>query len=68
MSARTGLILIGCVLVTLLACLVSGAAGYLARRDQATYPQALTRAAIAFAATLTLAAALTTAVATIATR
>ncbi|MEV5242983.1 hypothetical protein AB0K89_28300 [Streptomyces cinnamoneus] len=61
MSVRTALILVGCTLITLIASLVSGAAGYLARRDQATYPQALTRAAITFAATLTLAAALTTA-------
>lgn len=42
-------------LITLIAGLFSVAAGYLARRDQATYPQALTRAAIAFAATLNLA-------------
>ncbi|MFF4403337.1 hypothetical protein ACFY2W_20310 [Streptomyces sp. NPDC001262] len=62
MSLRAGLILIGCVLITLLAVLISGAAGYLARRDRATYPQALTRAAIAFATTLTLAATLITAI------
>ncbi|MBB5118947.1 hypothetical protein [Streptomyces eurocidicus] len=51
----------------LLAVLVSAAADYLARRDQATYAQALTRAAVAFAATLTLVATLTTAVKAIST-
>ncbi|WP_058044063.1 hypothetical protein [Streptomyces roseifaciens] len=61
------LIFIGCALATLLAILVSVAAGYLARRDQATYAQALTRAAVAFAATLTLVATLTTAVRAIST-
>ncbi|MBR7832766.1 hypothetical protein KDL01_05810 [Actinospica durhamensis] len=39
-------------LVTSLA--AAATAGYLARRDRATYPQAVTRAAAAFAATLTL--------------
>ncbi|MET9413038.1 hypothetical protein ABZY03_02390 [Streptomyces klenkii] len=62
MSVRTAVIFFGFALATLLAVLVSGAAGYLARRDQATYPQALTRAAVAFAATLTLIATLVTAV------
>ncbi|MEU8579395.1 hypothetical protein [Streptomyces abikoensis] len=67
MSVRACLILISCALIALLAVLVAGVAGYLARRDQATYPQALTRAAIAFAATLTLVATLTTAVQAIST-
>ncbi|MFF4215002.1 MULTISPECIES: hypothetical protein [Streptomyces] len=67
MSVRTTLIFIGCALATLLAGLVAAAAGYLARRDQSTYAQALTRAAIAFAATLTLLATLITAVKAIST-
>ncbi|MEE1749775.1 MULTISPECIES: hypothetical protein [unclassified Streptomyces] len=61
MSVRAGMIVVCCTLTALVAVLVAGAAGYLARRDSATYPQAVTRAAVAFGATLTLAAALTTA-------
>ncbi|MEU4494221.1 hypothetical protein AB0F96_12420 [Streptomyces sp. NPDC023998] len=60
MSDHTVVILLACALTIVVAALVGAAAGYLARRDHATYPAALTRAAIAFAGTLTLAAALTT--------
>ncbi|MFK0025668.1 hypothetical protein [Streptomyces sp. NPDC090798] len=61
MSDRTAVIMLACALTVLIAVLIGAAAGYLARRDHATYPAALTRAAFAFAATLTLAATLTTA-------
>lgn len=45
--------------VVVVATLIAAAAGYLARRDHASYPAALARAATAFAATLMLAAAVT---------
>lgn len=63
MSDRTAVIMLVCALTVLVAVLIGGAAGYLARRDHATYPTAVTRAALAFAATLTLAATLTSALA-----
>ncbi|MDH6222796.1 hypothetical protein [Streptomyces pseudovenezuelae] len=46
-------------LVILIALLAAACAGKLARMDGATYPTALTRAAGAFAAALTLTAAMT---------
>jgi uncharacterized membrane protein len=58
---HTALIMIVAALATLIAIQVALAAGYLAHRDQATTPQSITRAATAFAATLTLIALLTTA-------
>lgn len=61
MSDHDAVILLACAQVILIALLAATAAGYLARRDQASYPAALTRAALAFTATLTLAAALATA-------
>lgn len=61
MSVRTALVLLAGVVVLLIAALVAVAAGYLARCDRATTAQALTRAAAAFAATLTLAAVFATA-------
>lgn len=61
MSDHTALILLACALTLVVAALTGTGAGYLARRDYATYPTALARAAVAFAATLTLAAAITTA-------
>lgn len=63
MSDRIAVLLLACVLTTVIAFLAGAAAGYLARRDHATYPSALTRAAIAFTATLTLAAVVSTALA-----
>lgn len=48
-------------LVLALALLAAAGAGKLARLDGASYPVALTRAAVAFAGTLTLAAAITAA-------
>lgn len=60
MSDHDAVILLACAQVILIALLAAAAAGYLARRDHASWPAALTRAAIAFAATLTLAAALAT--------
>jgi hypothetical protein len=56
-------VLITAALVVVLALLAAGAAGKLARMDGATYPAALMRAATTFAAVLTLAAALTSALA-----
>ncbi|MGW6455195.1 hypothetical protein ACWF94_04585 [Streptomyces sp. NPDC055078] len=56
-------VLITATLVVVLALLAAAGAGKLARMDGATYPVAVTRAAVAFAATLTLAAALTGALA-----
>jgi hypothetical protein len=63
MTERTAVILLACALTFVIAALAGAGAGYLARRDHATYPTALTRAAIAFSATLTLAAAIATALA-----
>lgn len=65
MSDHTVLIVIACALVLVIAALAGAGAGYLARRDRATYPTAVTRAAIAFAATLTLAATVTAALASL---
>lgn len=61
MSDRIALILLACALALMVAVIVGTGAGYLARRDYATYPTALVRAVVAFAATLNLAATLTTA-------
>ncbi|TGA91601.1 hypothetical protein [Streptomyces sp. MZ04] len=61
MSDHTVMIALALALTIVIAALVAAGAGYLARRDQATYPAALTRAAVAFAGTLTLAAVLTSA-------
>ncbi|MGW2748465.1 hypothetical protein [Streptomyces sp. NPDC001450] len=61
MPDHTAVILLACTVIVVVAALVGAAAGYLARRDHATYPAAVTRAAIAFAGALTLAAVLTTA-------
>jgi hypothetical protein len=60
MSDHCAVILLACALVTLTGSLIAVAAGYLARRDHASYPAALTRAAVAFTATLALAATLVT--------
>lgn len=58
MTDRTALTLLTIALAALAAVQIAAAAGYLARRDHATWPRAITRAAIAFAATLTLTATL----------
>ncbi|MER6187970.1 hypothetical protein [Streptomyces sp. NPDC001652] len=61
MSERAVLILLTCALtIVIAAALTAAVAGYLARRDHATYPAALARAAVAFGATLSLATAITT--------
>ncbi|MCM1967939.1 hypothetical protein [Streptomyces sp. G1] len=65
MSNNSALILLACAVTLLLAALIALAAGYLARRDQASYSTAVVRAATAFAATVTLTAAVATALATI---
>ncbi|MFH8382271.1 hypothetical protein ACH4E7_15165 [Kitasatospora sp. NPDC018058] len=54
----TALLALAFVVAMLVAVLVGTAAAYLARLDGATYPAAVTRGAAAFAATLTLVAAL----------
>ncbi|MFF1306177.1 hypothetical protein [Streptomyces sp. NPDC058307] len=51
-------ILLTVALILVIALLAAAGAGKLARLDGASYPTALTRAAIAFTATLTLAAAI----------
>ncbi|MEU1044147.1 hypothetical protein ABZ400_03210 [Streptomyces sp. NPDC005897] len=61
MSNHASVIVLTCLVALLTGTLVAAAAGYLARRDNASYPAAITRAAVAFAATLTLATALATA-------
>ncbi|MFE6751053.1 hypothetical protein ACFVGM_34750 [Kitasatospora purpeofusca] len=55
---RTAVVLFAAALVVVVALLVAAAAGLLARLDGATFPAALTRGAVAFAAVLTLASAL----------
>ncbi|MBP8534067.1 hypothetical protein [Streptomyces sp. MK37H] len=65
MTERNAVILLACALTLVIAALVGAGAGYLARRDHATYPTALTRAATAFSATLTLAAVTATALASL---
>jgi hypothetical protein len=60
------LVVLGCALVLVVAALVGAGAGYLARRDGASYPAAVTRAVAAFGATLGVAAAITAALATLA--
>ncbi|ATZ22017.1 hypothetical protein SLAV_38955 [Streptomyces lavendulae subsp. lavendulae] len=64
MSGLTTLLLTIC-LVMVFAVIVAAAAGKLARLDGATYPAACLRAAAAFAAVLTLAAAITAALAAV---
>ncbi|MFE6052710.1 hypothetical protein ACFQ6N_18295 [Kitasatospora sp. NPDC056446] len=60
---RTAVILLTVALVLVFALLAAAAAGTLARLDGATHPAALVRAATAFAAVLTLAAAVAAALA-----
>ncbi|MEU8524033.1 MULTISPECIES: hypothetical protein [Streptomyces] len=55
------LLLFAAALVVQFALLAAAVAGKLARLDGASYPSALARAAVTFAAVLTLAAALTSA-------
>ncbi|MEU9378163.1 hypothetical protein AB0D94_30995 [Streptomyces sp. NPDC048255] len=64
MSGLT-LVLFTSVLVLVIAIVSAAAAGKLARLDGATYPGACLRAAAAFAAVLTLAAAITAALAAV---
>ncbi|MEU5298573.1 hypothetical protein [Streptomyces umbrinus] len=58
-------VLLTAALLVILALLVAVGAGKLARLDGATYPTALMRAAASFAAVITLAAAVTGALAAI---
>ncbi len=68
MSDHCAVVFLACALVTLTGVLIAVAAGYLARRDHASYPTAVTRAAVAFTATLMLATSLVTALADVARR
>ncbi|KQX78539.1 hypothetical protein [Streptomyces sp. Root1310] len=68
MSDHSAVILLACALVILTGVLVAVAAGCLARRDRASYPASITRAAAAFTGTLTLAGALVTAITTVTQR
>ncbi|MFJ9679371.1 hypothetical protein ACIRP2_15055 [Streptomyces sp. NPDC101194] len=61
MSVKVFMVMVGCALALLFGTLVGMGAGYLARRDGASYPAAAGRAAAAFAATLMLASAMTAA-------
>ncbi|MFD9603159.1 hypothetical protein [Streptomyces sp. NPDC059970] len=54
MSDHAAMILLGFALSIFAAVLVAAGAGYHARRGECSYPAAVTRAATAFAATLTL--------------
>ncbi|MFG3266225.1 hypothetical protein [Streptomyces bobili] len=60
-------VLLTIALVLIVGLLVATGAGKLARLDGATYPAALTRAATAFATVITLAAAVTAALAALTT-
>ncbi|MGW9454314.1 hypothetical protein [Streptomyces sp. NPDC055632] len=60
-------VLLTAALVTVLAFLAGVAAGKLARMDNASYPTALTRAAATFVAVITLACAVTGALAALLT-
>ncbi|MFD0210657.1 hypothetical protein ACFVH9_16365 [Streptomyces hirsutus] len=64
---NVALALLTTALVLVIAVLAAAGAGKLARLDGATYPAALTRAATAFAAVLTLATAVTGALAALLT-
>ncbi|MBT2395414.1 hypothetical protein [Streptomyces sp. ISL-100] len=66
MSDKVVLFVLGCALVVLVAALMGAGAGYLARRDGASYPAAVTRAAAAFGATLGVVSAVTAASAAVA--
>lgn len=61
MSVQVFMVLVGCALAVLFGVLTGVGAGYLARRDGASYPAAVGKAAAAFAATLMVATAVTAA-------
>ncbi|TRO56737.1 hypothetical protein OG718_04600 [Streptomyces sp. NBC_00258] len=65
MVSHVAVVLFSVVSVVLVALLAAVGTGKLARLDGATYPAALMRSAAAFAAVLTLAAAVTGALATV---
>jgi hypothetical protein len=60
-SNRLALLLFTAQSTIVLAITAAAGAGYLSRRDGASYPAAIARAATAFAATVTVAAAVLTA-------
>ncbi|MEU1466316.1 hypothetical protein ABZ467_38100 [Streptomyces sp. NPDC005727] len=61
----TAVVFLASALVLVGALLAAAGAGKLARMDGATYPAALTRAAVTFAAVITLATAVASALATL---
>ncbi|MCX4561571.1 hypothetical protein [Streptomyces phaeochromogenes] len=61
MAVQVFMVLMGCALAVLFGVLTGAGAGYLARRDGASYPAAVGKAAAAFAATLMVATAVTAA-------
>ncbi|GHE51684.1 hypothetical protein [Streptomyces capitiformicae] len=63
MTNEMAVIVLGVGLVLVAASMIAAGAGYLARRDGASYPAAVTRAGAALAATLTVVAAATAALA-----
>jgi hypothetical protein len=60
---ETAVIVLGMGLLLVVASMIAAGAGYLARRDGASYPAAGTWAAASFVATLMVASAVTTALA-----
>ncbi|MFE4830696.1 hypothetical protein [Streptomyces sp. NPDC056672] len=55
MSLHTTVVLLVCAVMVIIGVLTGAAAGFLARLDGASFPAVITRAAVAFTATLTLA-------------
>ncbi|CAL9421803.1 hypothetical protein [Nocardiopsis dassonvillei] len=64
MTERMILLALACALSALVAVLAGAGAAYLARREGASYSNAIGRAAVATATTLTVIAAVTTSLAT----
>lgn len=65
MSSKTVLFLLSCSVLMLVAALVGAMAGYLARRDGASYPCAVARGGAAFGTTLVVEAAVVAAMAAV---
>ncbi|MEU4498921.1 hypothetical protein AB0F96_37135 [Streptomyces sp. NPDC023998] len=68
MNNEMAVIVLGMALVVVVASMTAAGAGYLARRDGASYPAALMRAAKTFATMLMVAAAVTAALAALSGR
>ncbi|MFF3838224.1 hypothetical protein [Streptomyces sp. NPDC001930] len=65
MPIKAVVIGLGVAVTLIVATMVGVAAGYLARRDQASIPSAIARGAAAFSATVTLVCVMTAALATL---